>query len=220
MCRAYLASLLDYLQSFHQRTQPLQSLAKQLARLEEEFDAQWEAGTVPGWSDSEPSATANGAATVAGALDVDAFDIVEELEQLGDFTRRINDMHSQRCDCPCLWRLCWHCLSRLHRPTWSYDANTCSGVSQHVSRLCAARRTGAERLKEALQALGLKAGGTLRQRAERLMLTKDTPLHELDRKHFAPGSTPAVRPALTSCCSKRRPFPALLTLCGQGLRQC
>ena len=58
---------------------------------------------------------------------------------------------------------------------------------------------GAERLKEALQALGLKAGGTLRQRAERLMLTKDTPLHQLDRKHFAPGSAPPVRPSLLAC---------------------
>ena len=84
VCRAYLASVLEYLQGFHQRTQPLQSLAKQLARLEEEFDAQWEAGTVPGWSDSDQqAATANGAATAAGALDVDAFDSVEELEQLG-----------------------------------------------------------------------------------------------------------------------------------------
>ncbi len=26
------------------------------------------------------------------------------------------------------------------------------------------------------------------------MLTKDTPLHQLDRKNFAPGSAPAVRP--------------------------
>ena len=84
MCRAYLASLLEYLQGFHQRTQPLQSLARQLARLEEEFDAQWEADTVPGWSASEQqAATANGAATAAGALDVDAFDSVKELEQLG-----------------------------------------------------------------------------------------------------------------------------------------
>ncbi|KAL9266826.1 Splicing factor SF3a60-like protein, partial [Drosera capensis] len=44
---------------------------------------------------------------------------------------------------------------------------------------------GAEKLKEALAALGLKVGGTLKQRAERLFLTKDTPLDKLDRKHFA-----------------------------------
>ena len=51
MCRRkYLTALLDYLRGFHQRTQPLQSLAKQLARLEQEFDAQWDDGTVPGWT--------------------------------------------------------------------------------------------------------------------------------------------------------------------------
>ncbi|CAL0319502.1 unnamed protein product [Lupinus luteus] len=44
---------------------------------------------------------------------------------------------------------------------------------------------GPERLKEALAALGLKTGGTVQQRAERLFLTKDTPLEKLDKKHFA-----------------------------------
>lgn len=39
-----------------------------------------------------------------------------------------------------------------------------------------------------LQRLGLKAGGTPAQRAQRLWLLKDTPLDKLDRKHFAkPG---------------------------------
>ncbi|PON96831.1 Splicing factor 3A subunit [Trema orientale] len=41
---------------------------------------------------------------------------------------------------------------------------------------------------EALAALGLKTGGTVQQRAERLFLTKDTPLEMLDKKHFAKGS--------------------------------
>mmetsp|Transcript_6383 Transcript_6383/g.18382 ORF Transcript_6383/g.18382 Transcript_6383/m.18382 type:complete len:504 (+) Transcript_6383:259-1770(+) len=49
---------------------------------------------------------------------------------------------------------------------------------------------GAQRLKEALEAEGLKAGGTLRQRAERLMLLRDTPRDKLDRKHFAKGIIP------------------------------
>ncbi|PWA98640.1 splicing factor SF3a60 [Artemisia annua] len=43
---------------------------------------------------------------------------------------------------------------------------------------------GGDRLKEALGALGLKTGGTVQQRAERLFLTKHTPLEKLDRKHF------------------------------------
>ncbi|KAK9094119.1 hypothetical protein Scep_025588 [Stephania cephalantha] len=44
---------------------------------------------------------------------------------------------------------------------------------------------GPEKLKEALAALGLKTGGTVQQRAERLFLTKHTPLEQLDKKHFA-----------------------------------
>ncbi|CAE6087858.1 unnamed protein product [Arabidopsis arenosa] len=44
---------------------------------------------------------------------------------------------------------------------------------------------GPEKLKEALGALGLKVGGTPQQRAERLFLTKHTPLEKLDKKHFA-----------------------------------
>ncbi|KAF6140833.1 hypothetical protein GIB67_042246 [Kingdonia uniflora] len=47
---------------------------------------------------------------------------------------------------------------------------------------------GPEKLKEALAALGLKTGGTVTQRAERLFLTKHTPLVQLDRKHFVKGS--------------------------------
>lgn len=46
---------------------------------------------------------------------------------------------------------------------------------------------GPEKLKQALTALGLKTGGTVQQRAERLFLTKYTALEELDRKHFAKG---------------------------------
>ncbi|KAJ7959329.1 Splicing factor 3A subunit 3 [Quillaja saponaria] len=47
---------------------------------------------------------------------------------------------------------------------------------------------GPDKLKEALGALGLKTGGTVEQRAERLFLTKHTPLEKLDKKHFAKGS--------------------------------
>lgn len=57
---------------------------------------------------------------------------------------------------------------------------------------------GNDRLKEALQAVGLKSGGTMRQRAERLMLLRGTTLEQLDRKHFAPGAVPAVRSASLS----------------------
>ncbi|KAL1532018.1 splicing factor SF3a60 [Salvia divinorum] len=47
---------------------------------------------------------------------------------------------------------------------------------------------GPAKLKEALSALGLKTGGTVQQRAERLFLTKHIPLEKLDLKHFVKGS--------------------------------
>lgn len=44
---------------------------------------------------------------------------------------------------------------------------------------------GLDRLKSELQALGLKCGGSLRERANRMFLLKSIPLSELDRKLFA-----------------------------------
>ena len=35
--------------------------------------------------------------------------------------------------------------------------------------------------------MGLKSGGTVKERAQRLYLTKTTPLEQLDKKHFAKG---------------------------------
>ena len=83
--REYLEALLQYLQSFHARTQPLQSISKQLGKLEAEFAAEWKAGTVPGWAEAgEAGAAGEGGQTISGgAIDVEAFDSVEELEQLG-----------------------------------------------------------------------------------------------------------------------------------------
>lgn len=47
---------------------------------------------------------------------------------------------------------------------------------------------GLEKLKVELQVRGLKCGGSLSERAERLFLLKSTPLEKLDRKHFAAKS--------------------------------
>ena len=51
--------------------------------------------------------------------------------------------------------------------------------------------SGADRLKEALQALGLKCGGTPRQRAERLFSLKGRDLQELPPSLFVRGARPA-----------------------------
>ena len=81
-CREYLRSLRDYLLGFLQRTQPLQDSAAQVAKADEQFEADWAAGAVPGWADAGRGGPPSSAA--AGALDVDAFDSVEELVQLGE----------------------------------------------------------------------------------------------------------------------------------------
>lgn len=44
---------------------------------------------------------------------------------------------------------------------------------------------GPERLKAVLQAMGLKCGGTLQERAQRLFATKGKRLEELDPSLFA-----------------------------------
>lgn len=77
-----------------------------------------------------------------------------------------------------------HTFCHPARPTHSYPLAT---PPSHI-------QLGAERLKEALQALGMKCGGTLRQRAERLMQTKGKRPEELDKSLFAKGSMPLVGP--------------------------
>ena len=57
------------------------------------------------------------------------------------------------------------------------DLDGCSTAEELVA-------LGPAKLKEALDALGLKTGGTVQERAERLFLTKHTSLEELDKKQF------------------------------------
>eukprot|EP00873_Tetraselmis_striata_P024256 jgi/Tetstr1/444520/TSEL_032399.t1 len=128
--RDFLRELLEYLETFYRKTQPLGNLEREQKKFEEAFAADWEAGKVEGWEDKGETQLP---AVAEAGIDLEAFESAEELSTLG-----------------------------------------------------------ADRLKEALQALGLKAGGTLEQRAERLMLTKDRPLESLDRKLFAKGVTPAA----------------------------
>lgn len=53
----YVANLADYLESFVQRTRPLDDLPKLFLRFQREFETAWEAGTVPGWTkDSQDTA--------------------------------------------------------------------------------------------------------------------------------------------------------------------
>ena len=70
---------------------------------------------------------------------------------------------------------------------------------------------GAEKLRDALAAMGLKAGGTAQQRAERLMQTKGLPLPTLPKKLFARGAAPSVSPPAHSQGHGHLASPVLLT---------
>ena len=58
---------------------------------------------------------------------------------------------------------------------------------KHKSAVALLQAVGAEELKIELSRLGLKCGGTPAMRADRLWLTKDTPLRNMDPKLFAKG---------------------------------
>ncbi|GJP36528.1 hypothetical protein CLOM_g21027 [Closterium sp. NIES-68] len=153
--RAYMLRLLEYLESFFQRTQPLQDLAKHHAKLEADFSDRWEQGQVLGWEDQglgwagvlrgegegEEGAEGEGEGEGYGAkqavVDLSQFDTAEELLD-GDLV-------------------------------------------------------GAGKIKEALGALGLKTGGTPRERAERLLMAKTTRFEDIHPKHFAKAFAPPKR---------------------------
>ena len=79
--RQYLQDLLTYLEQFYDRTNPLGSLTKVYGKLGFDFDSAFEEGQVPGWED-------RGAGKLPGqqgsAMDLQAFDTVDELESLGE----------------------------------------------------------------------------------------------------------------------------------------
>ncbi|KAF8066290.1 hypothetical protein HT031_002613 [Scenedesmus sp. PABB004] len=133
--RQYLSSLLAYLTSFYERTQPLSQLSRQLDKLRDEVAAAFDAGQLPGWEDKGVGGPGGDAEAAAAQLssDLESFESVDELESMG-----------------------------------------------------------AEQLKDKLAQLGLKCGGTVRQRAERLYALKGKSLAELDAKLFAPGKAVAA----------------------------
>lgn len=78
--RKYVESLLRYLISFHERTQPLKSAVRLMQEVEDEFEAKWDGGELLGWEDRAEGAVPEDTDLV---IDVDAFDSPEELLELG-----------------------------------------------------------------------------------------------------------------------------------------
>lgn len=85
----YVESLLRYLISFHERTQPLKSVVKVLEEVEDDFEKNWDAGELLGWEDRAEGSLPQDTDLV---IDVDAFDSPEELLELG----MPQDLHRRR----------------------------------------------------------------------------------------------------------------------------
>ena len=79
--RDYLQALLGYLEQFYERTNPLGSLTKVYSKLEGDFDSAFEEGQVPGWEDR---GVGKAPGDDGNAIDLQAFDTVDELESLGE----------------------------------------------------------------------------------------------------------------------------------------
>lgn len=54
---AYVANLASYLEGFIRRTRPLENLPKTFRKIEREFESDWNAGIVPGWTKEDSSTT-------------------------------------------------------------------------------------------------------------------------------------------------------------------
>lgn len=59
----YVGDLSGYLESFVRRTRPLDDLPKFFQKIDRDFDADWEAGKVPGWSKEQPATATGGPQT-------------------------------------------------------------------------------------------------------------------------------------------------------------
>ncbi|TXG71221.1 hypothetical protein EZV62_006156 [Acer yangbiense] len=135
--KEYMKKLLEYLEDFFQRTEPLQDLDRIFSKVVADFEDEWAKGSVNGW-ENEAQDTAQHT-----IIDLSDYSEVEELMEVGP-----------------------------------------------------------GKLKKALAALGLKSGGNVEQLAKRLLLTKNTPLEKLDKKHFARGSRGAKQNVVAANNSK------------------
>lgn len=59
----YVGELAGYLENFVKKVRPLQDLDKLFASFDEEFEKQWEANEVPGWTEEKPETGAQGPKT-------------------------------------------------------------------------------------------------------------------------------------------------------------
>lgn len=165
---SFVVGLSEYLEGFHARTSPLQPLGEKLAAAMALFAEKWERGEVDGWDQAQAqqdrAAGADGGQQDSGA---------EAMEVDGDGGKANGEGGAAD--------------GKEAEGTQQDPSDPSIDLDEHgsVEKLVS---LGGDRLKAALQAVGLKAGGTLQQRAERLLLLKAPGgLEAIDRKHFAKG---------------------------------
>jgi len=139
--KTYMTSLLSYLQSFYERSQPLSQIERAMQRTEEQFEAAWEQGQIYGWEDKARD-QGNDSITNCGG---------------GDSSNNNNNDKTATID------------FRKY-PT--------------VEKLM---ELGGDALKAELMRRGLKCGGTVQQRAERLLAVKGKKKKDIDKSLLAKG---------------------------------
>lgn len=76
-CREYLSDLVEYLEGFYRRSNPLGSLDKVYKKTLAEFESQWAAGQVPGWEDRGTAGAEASTSAAAAVVDLAAFSSAE-----------------------------------------------------------------------------------------------------------------------------------------------
>ncbi|PFX19909.1 Splicing factor 3A subunit 3 [Stylophora pistillata] len=113
------------------------------------------------------------------------------LDYLYDYTQRVLPLYDLEGELEKVMSAFEEQWSKGTFPGWMKDASSAlahSGAHLDLSAFSSPEELaslGLDRLKQALQALGLKCGGTLEDRAQRLFSTKGVPLDQLDPSFFA-----------------------------------
>lgn len=142
--------LLDYLSSFYHRSQPLFDVEGLIQEIREEFEKKWESGEIESWSIKSSIQAGIEEAKQKAAAAAEA----RKKAQIDS----INDIDDD-----------------------DDDANQGEGEEAvpDYSSVESIEKLGLDKLKELLQSIGAKCGGTLHQRAERLFTILNSKSNEV-----------------------------------------
>lgn len=162
--RRWLRSLREYLQQFLRKTVPLLPVQEQIvAAAEREFCREWSqsgGAVAAGWRAVPAEAALAESILGAGSATDDGANTNDDNDTSGvDKEKQTTTTTTAKID-----------------------------LAKYASAEELAAQVDGDRLKAELSLLGLKCGGTVLDRAQRLFLLKDCPLHDLPPKVFAKNS--------------------------------